>query len=160
MSESLSASIAAQKFNLQLLTSFAGAALLLAAAGLYAVIAYLVSQRTREIGIRLALGARRKNILLLLVGYGMKITTMGLIAGLIGSVIACRLMTSLLFQVAPTDLPTFAVASLTLMVTSLLACYLPARRALKIDPLTALRYELYSFTRSGLTYREIVVACA
>ena len=141
MSDSLDASVAARKFNLQLLTTFAATALLLAAAGLYAVIAYLVSQRTREIGIRLALGARPRNVILLMLRHGIKLTAAGVVIGLLGAFVVCRLMTSLLFEVASTDFLTFAVASFVLTLMSLLACYLPARRSLKIDPLVALRYE-------------------
>jgi putative ABC transport system permease protein len=141
MSDYLDASVAARKFNLQLISVFAITSLFLAAAGLYAVVGYLVSQRTREIGIRLALGARQKNVLLLMFGEGMKLTAIGLIIGLLGSVALCRLMKGMLFEVAPTDLMTFAVASVVLGTISLLACYLPARHAMKVNPLVALRSE-------------------
>jgi len=141
MGQFLAASVAARKFNLVLLVAFAATALLLAAAGLYAVIAYLVSQRTREIGIRLALGADPRHILRLMVGQGMKLAAIGVAIGLLGALAVTRLMSSLLFSVAPTDLATFAVSAIALTLVALLACFLPARRATKVDPLVALRYE-------------------
>lgn len=126
---------------MELLGVFAITALLLAAAGLYAVIAYLVSQRTREIGIRVALGATPRNILRLMMGHGMKLTLIGVAIGFVGAIAVTRLMRSLLFAVAPVDLMTFGVSSVVLMVVALLACFIPARRATKVDPLVALRYE-------------------
>ena len=141
MGQFLAASLAARKFNLALLAVFAATALLLAAAGLYAVIAYLVSQRTREIGIRLALGATPRDILSLIVGQGMKLTLIGVAIGCVGAIGVTRLMSSLLFAVAPTDLVTFTVSAIALTLAALLACFLPAHRATKVDPLVALRYE-------------------
>lgn len=141
MGQFLAASVAARKFNLELLAVFAATALLLAAAGLYAVIAYLVSQRTREIGIRLALGAAPRDILRLMIGQGMKLTVIGVAIGFVGAVALTRLMSSLLFAVAPTDLVTYTVSAIALTLVALLACFIPARRATKIDPLVALRYE-------------------
>jgi putative ABC transport system permease protein len=126
---------------MELIGVFAMTALLLAAAGLYAVIAYLVSQRTREIGIRLALGATPRHILRLLVGQGMKLTLIGVTIGLVGAIVITRLMRGLLFGVAPTDVMTFGIAAIVLIVVALLACFIPARRATKVDPLVALRYE-------------------
>jgi predicted permease len=141
MGQFLAASVAARKFNLELLVAFAITALLLAAAGLYAVIAYLVSQRTREIGIRLALGAAPRDILRLIIRQGMKLTVIGVAVGFIGAIALTRLMSSLLFSVAPTDVVTFAVSASALTLVALLACFLPARRATKVDPLVALRHE-------------------
>ncbi|HYJ85765.1 MAG TPA: ABC transporter permease [Pyrinomonadaceae bacterium] len=141
MGQFLAASVAARKFNLELLVVFATTALLLAAVGLYAVIAYLVSQRTREIGIRLALGAAPRDILRLMIGQGMKLTAIGVAIGFVGAIAVTRLMSSLLFSVAPTDLVTFAVSAIALTFVALLACFLPARRATKVDPLVALRHE-------------------
>ena len=141
MHQFLAASVAARRFNMELLGVFAVTALLLAAAGLYAVIAYLVSQRTREIGIRLALGATPRHILRLMMGQGMKLTLIGVAIGLVGAIAVTRLMRSLLFAVAPTDLMTFGISSVVLIVVALLACFIPARRATKVDPLVALRYE-------------------
>jgi ABC-type antimicrobial peptide transport system permease subunit len=141
MHQFLAASVAARRFNLELLGVFAVTALLLAAAGLYAVIAYLVSQRTREIGIRLALGATPRHILRLMIGQGMKLTLIRVTIGVVGARVVTRLMRSLLFAVAPTDLMTFGISSVVLIVVALLASFIPARRATKVDPLVALRYE-------------------
>jgi putative ABC transport system permease protein len=141
MGQFLAASVAARKFNVGLLVAFAATALLLAAAGLYAVIAYLVSQRTREIGIRLALGAAPRDILRLMIGQGMKLTLIGVAIGCVGALAVTRLMSSLLFAVAPTDLVTFTVSAIALTLVALLACFLPAHRATKVDPLVALRHE-------------------
>ncbi len=141
MRQFLAASVAARRFNMELIGIFAATALLLAAAGLYAVIAYLVSQRTREIGIRLALGATPRHILRLMMGQGMKLTLIGVAIGFVGAIAVTRLMRSLLFGVAPNDLMTFAISSVVLIVVALLACFIPARRATKVDPLVALRYE-------------------
>jgi putative ABC transport system permease protein len=137
----LTAAVAARRFNLELMGVFAITALLLAAAGLYAVIAYLVSQRTREIGIRLALGAAPRDILRLMMGQGMKLTLIGVAIGIIGAIAVTRLMRSLLFAVAPTDVITFGISAIVLIGVALLACFIPARRATKVDPLVALRYE-------------------
>ena len=141
MHQFLAASVAARRFNMQLLGVFAATALLLAAAGLYAVIAYLVAQRTREIGIRLALGAAPRDILQLMMGQGLKLTLIGMAIGFVGAIAVTRLMRSLLFSVAPNDVMTFGTASVVLIVVALLACFIPARRATKVDPLVALRYE-------------------
>jgi putative ABC transport system permease protein len=141
MDHFLAASVAAHKFNLELLIAFATTALVLAAVGLYAVVAYLVSQRTREIGIRLALGAAPRDILRLLIGQGMKLTLIGVVVGFVGAIALTRLMSGLLFGVAPTDFVTFAGSAIALTVVAMLACFLPARRATKVDPLVALRYE-------------------
>ena len=141
MGQLFAASVAARRFNMELLGVFAATALLLAAAGLYAVIAYLVSQRTREIGIRLALGATPRHILRLMMGQGMKLTLIGVAIGFVGAIAVTRLMRSLLFAVAPNDLMTFGISSVVLIVVALLACFIPARRATKVDPLVALRYE-------------------
>ena len=141
MREFLTAAVAARRFNMELIGVFAATALLLAAAGLYAVIAYLVSQRTREIGIRLALGATPRHILRLMIGQGMRLTLIGVAIGLAGAIAVTRLMRSLLFAVAPSDLMTFGISAVVLILVALLACFLPARRATKVDPLVALRYE-------------------
>ena len=141
MQQFLSAAVATRKFNFGLLGVFAATALLLAAAGLYAVIAYLVSQRTREIGIRLALGATPRHVLRLMMSQGMKLTLIGVMIGCAGALVVTRLMRGLLFGVAPTDLMTFGISAVVLIVVGLLACFIPARRATKVDPLVALRYE-------------------
>jgi len=141
MHQFLAASVAARRFNMELIAIFAVTAVLLAAAGLYAVIAYLVSQRTREIGIRLALGATPQHILRLMMGQGMRLTLIGVAIGFVGAIVVTRLMRSLLFGVAPTDVMTFGISAVVLIVVALLACFIPARRATKVDPLVALRYE-------------------
>jgi len=141
MHQFLVAAVAARRFKMELIAVFAGTALLLAAAGLYAVIAYLVSQRTRELGIRLALGATPRHILRLMMGQGMKMTLIGVAIGFVGAIAVTRLMRSLLFAVAPTDLMTFLISAIVLIVVASLACFIPARRATKVDPLVALRYE-------------------
>jgi len=141
MSGRLQKSVAPQKLNLVLLASFAFIALLLAAVGIYGVMAQAVTQRTQEIGIRMALGAQVKDVLALVLRNGMKLALIGVAVGLVGAFWLTRLMSKLLFGVTPTDAPTFAVVALILLAIAFLACYLPARRASKVDPLEALRYE-------------------
>ena len=120
---------------------FSGIALLLATAGIYGVIAYFVTQRTREIGVRIALGAQWRDVLKLILKSGMALVTIGLAIGLAGALALTRLMTTLLFEVSPTDPITFGVVALCVILATLLACYIPARRATRVDPLIALRYE-------------------
>ena len=134
-------SIQSRRFPMFVLGGFAALALALAAVGIYGVMSYVVAQRTHEIGIRMALGARTINVLRLVVGNGLWLAIMGVLLGAVGAFGLTRLMKSLLFGVVPTDVSTFVVVSVSLIVVALVACYLPARRATKIDPLVALRNE-------------------
>jgi predicted permease len=141
MTDIVSQSISQRRFSLVLLAFFAASALFLAAVGLYGVMSYVVTQRTAEIGIRMALGARPGQVLLLVQRQGMLLVLSGLAIGLVGGLLLTRLMSSLLFHVAPRDPFALAAGAATLVLVSLLACYLPARRAALVDPLIALRYE-------------------
>jgi putative ABC transport system permease protein len=141
MEEVLSDSIARQRFSMLLLAIFAGVALVLAAVGIYGVMSCSVAQRTHEIGIRMALGAQTGAVLKLAVGYGLKLVIPGLVIGLVIAFALTRVMTSLLFGVTPTDPATFTLISLILLVVALVASYIPARRATKVDPIIALRYQ-------------------
>ena len=141
MNEVLADSLARQRFSMILLNAFAGVALLLASVGLYGVISYLVGQRTHEIGVRMALGAQRLDVLRLVLKHGMKMALGGVALGLIAALGLTRLLASLLFGVSPTDPATFIFVALLLAAVALLACLIPARRATKVDPMVALRYE-------------------
>ena len=129
------------RFNLILIGLFAGLALLLAAVGIYGVMACAVTQRTQEIGIHKALGAQKRDVLKLVVGHGMRLALIPLLAGVAGALALTQLMANLLYQVKPADPMTFAVVCALLAGIVLLACWLPARRAAKVDPMTALRSE-------------------
>ena len=141
MDERLSNSVAARRFNLLLLGGFAALALLLAGVGVYGVISYVVTQRTHEVGIRMALGAQSADVLRLFIKQGMAMVMLGVAIGLIGAFALTRVMTSLLFDVSASDPLTFACVALLLSLIAMLACYLPARRAARIDPLASLRRE-------------------
>jgi putative ABC transport system permease protein len=141
LDERLGASLAQQRFSMLLLALFAALALMLTAVGLYGVIAYAVTQRTHEIGIRMALGAQTGDVLKLILGQGLKLVALGVALGLAGALAMTGLLKSLLFEVSTTDPLTFSVIVLLLGGVALLACYIPARRAMKVDPLVALRYE-------------------
>jgi putative ABC transport system permease protein len=130
-----------RRFSTTLLSAFAALAALLSAVGIYGVMSYTVTQRTREIGVRMALGAQRRDILKLVVGHGLALILTGAAAGLVGAFALTHYIETLLFDVAPTDMFTYIVVSLSLAVVAVLACYLPARRATKVEPMIALRYE-------------------
>ncbi|HEY3662296.1 MAG TPA: ABC transporter permease [Chthoniobacterales bacterium] len=141
MSEVVAVSLAAQRFNAFLLAAFAATALLLASVGLYGVLAFGVAQRTREIGIRIAVGAQAGDVLKLVLGQGFTLALIGVAAGVVGSLLGTRALSGLLYGVTPTDPATFAALSLLLLFVAGLAGYLPARRAMKIDPNITLRHE-------------------
>jgi putative ABC transport system permease protein len=141
MSSVVSSSIAVRRFYMQLLGMFAALAFILASVGVYGVVSYSIAQRTREIGIRLALGARSSDVLGLVLKEALRLTALGVILGLVGAFAATRVLRSLLFEVKPTDPTTFVCLSLLLTLVALVASYVPARRATKVDPLVALREE-------------------
>ena len=139
--EALAGSLAARRFSMEIVGLFALTALLLAGMGIYGVISYLVSERTHEIGIRLALGAQRHRILQMILRQGLGLAIAGAAIGLVGALIVAHLMAGVLYGVRPADPVTFGVVALLLIAVALLACYIPARRAIRVDPLVALRHE-------------------
>ena len=141
MEDYLSESVAPRRFSLRMLTIFSVAALLLAMTGIYGVVSYTVTQRTPEIGIRLALGAGRIQVFRLILGQGVRVVFLGLVLGLAGALALSRVIRSLLFNVTPSDPLTFVIVSVVLIVVALIACSIPAQRATKVDPLIALRNE-------------------
>jgi putative ABC transport system permease protein len=141
MDEIRAESVAPERLNLTLLSLFAGIALVLAMVGIYGVMSYSVTQRTHEIGIRMAVGARPLDVFKMILGHGMKLALIGVGLGLVGAFALTRLMATMLFGVEPTDATTFAGISILLITIALLACYLPGRRATKVEPTISLRYE-------------------
>jgi putative ABC transport system permease protein len=141
MDDLLTVSVAQQRFNMLLLGIFAALAVALAGVGIYGMMAYRVNQRTHEIGVYIALGAQHRDVLRLVMKDGAKLALLGIAIGLAGALALTRVMVSLLFEVKPTDPPTLIGVALLLAAVALLACYLPARRALRVHPMTALRCE-------------------
>jgi putative ABC transport system permease protein len=141
MDNVLADSVSGRRFPMVLLTIFSGVALTLSAIGVYGVVSYLVSQRTREMGIRVALGAGRRQVVRLVVGHSMRPIAAGLLLGVGGAVWSARLLTTLLYSVRPTDPGVLAGIAAILGTTAAIACWVPARRAATVDPLVALRQE-------------------
>jgi putative ABC transport system permease protein len=141
MNETVDRNLASRRFSVLLLGIFAMLALMLAAVGIYGVMSYLVRQRTREIGLRMALGAQTGDVLKLVLRQGLKLVIAGIVVGLLGALASARVLASLLFGVSATDPATLAIVATTLTLVAMLACYVPAYRAAKIDPMAALRNE-------------------
>jgi putative ABC transport system permease protein len=141
MTQVLDDSVAGPRFNMMLLAVFAGVAMVLAAVGIYGILSYAVAQRTHEIGVRMALGARATDVLRLVVAQGLKLTLVGVAIGLGAAFAVTRVMESLLYEVSATDPLTFMAIALLLVGVALVASFIPARRATRVDPMVALRYE-------------------
>jgi ABC-type antimicrobial peptide transport system permease subunit len=141
MEENIDDSLASQRLTMTLLSVFAGLALILASIGLYGVMALIVTQRTRELGIRFALGASRGDVLRLVLGQGAVLVGIGLATGLLGAFVVSRALRSVLYNVVPLDPAALISALLTLSLVALIACFVPARRASRVDPIEALRAE-------------------
>jgi ABC-type antimicrobial peptide transport system permease subunit len=141
MDDLLAISVAQQRFYMLLLGSFAALAVALAGVGIYGMVAYRVNQRTHEIGVYMALGAQHRDVLRLVMADGVRLALLGIVLGLAGALALTRVMVSLLFDVKPTDPATLIGVAMLLAAVAMLACYIPARRALSIHPMTALRRE-------------------
>jgi ABC-type antimicrobial peptide transport system permease subunit len=140
MEQLVANSVAGSRFTMLLLSAFAGLGLVLASIGIYGVTAYSVAQRTREIGIRMVLGGTKRSVLALIIGQGFKLTLLGVVIGIFVGLGLMRFLSSLLYGVKPTDALTFIGVSVLLAAVALLACYIPARRAITVDPMVAMRY--------------------
>jgi putative ABC transport system permease protein len=141
INEVIASTTAPRRFNTLLLAIFAAVAMALAATGIYSVISYSVTQRTQEVGVRMALGARPGDVVRLILKQGLTLTLIGVAAGVLGALAAARVMSGLLYGVTATDPATFVAISLLLVIVATLACYLPARRAARVEPIAALRCE-------------------
>jgi ABC-type antimicrobial peptide transport system permease subunit len=141
LEEIVADSLADRRFTMILLGVFAALALLLSSLGIYGVISYVVGERTHEIGIRMALGAQRSHVLQLMLGEGMKMALLGVAIGIAAALGLTQLMTKMIFGISATDPVTFCAVALVLASVALTACYIPARRAMRVDPMVALRYE-------------------
>jgi ABC-type lipoprotein release transport system permease subunit len=141
MSERMAGFVSGRRFNMDLFAVFAGVALVLALVGIYGVLSFFVSQRTREVGIRMALGAQRRDVLFDVLARGLRLAVAGVLLGLVGAWGVSRLLQSQLFGITSTDSLTYVAGSLLLLLAALIACYLPARRATLVDPTEALRAE-------------------
>jgi putative ABC transport system permease protein len=141
LDEIVSSSLDGRRFSLVIFAVFAGAALALAVTGVYGVMSYAVARRTHEIGVRVALGARRRDVLGLVLGRGMRLALTGVAAGLVAAAVSTRLMSGLLYGVSPNDPLTLLAVSALLVLVAFLACLVPAYRATRVDPITALKYE-------------------
>jgi putative ABC transport system permease protein len=139
MEHIVAGAVARQRFSMLLLAIFAGLALVLAAVGIYGVMSYSVAQQTREIGVRIALGAKRSDVLVMTVKNGLKLAAVGVLFGLVAAFVMTRVLTSLLFGVGATDPVTFMIVALVLITVATLASYIPALRATRVDPMIALR---------------------
>jgi putative ABC transport system permease protein len=137
----VSDSVAERRFSMLLLGLFAGIALFLAAVGLYGVVAYAVSQRTQEIGLRMAIGAQRSDVLRMVIGGGMKLAVVGVVLGIACALALAQLVAAMLYEVTPFDPASYSATALVLLAVAALACYVPARRAMRVDPIVALRQE-------------------
>jgi putative ABC transport system permease protein len=140
LDETVSASLAVRRFSMELIALFALTALLLASLGIYGVISYMVSERTHEIGVRLALGAQGTDVMRMVLRQGLRLALAGAGVGLAGALVVSHMMSSLLYGVSPTDPLSFGVVAAALTAVAIAACYIPARRAIRVDPIVALRY--------------------
>ena len=141
MDENISTSVSEPRFRTLLLGIFAASALLLSMVGLYGLMAYSVSQRVHEIGIRMALGAQQEDVLRMIIGQGLKLVLIGVVVGLFGALALSRILARFLYGVTATDPMTFIAVAVILILVAIAACYIPARRAMRVDPMVALRYE-------------------